>query len=236
MGRVQLFEVSLSHGRVVYSPGEPLAGAVRVRLGAPLPFRGGRGGPLGGGPGRQGSGGCAAPAAGSVLPEAAAVALGLDPRGWIRGAWPGPASCRPLPSPPGGPGSLGPRRLREGWGAAGREAQTRPGGWLLADGAEQGSQGGPVLPHVPFLFCLLGSARAGGGGLDLAHLAEGHSDLDTCTHRPSLSGLQGRLHPTPAGPSPGAWPSLLGFLSHTPRPLAQALNPHGPAVHPFHAG
>ncbi|XP_025720672.1 arrestin domain-containing protein 1 isoform X3 [Callorhinus ursinus] len=39
MGRVQLFEVCLSHGRVVYSPGEPLAGAVRVRLGAPLPFR-----------------------------------------------------------------------------------------------------------------------------------------------------------------------------------------------------
>ncbi|XP_047556528.1 arrestin domain-containing protein 1 isoform X3 [Lutra lutra] len=39
MGRVQLFEVFLSHGRVVYSPGEPLAGAVRVRLGAPLPFR-----------------------------------------------------------------------------------------------------------------------------------------------------------------------------------------------------
>ena len=43
MGRVQLFEVRLSHGRVVYSPGEPLAGAVRVRLAAPLPFRGGRG-------------------------------------------------------------------------------------------------------------------------------------------------------------------------------------------------
>uniref|UniRef100_A0A8D1BUT5 Arrestin domain containing 1 n=1 Tax=Sus scrofa TaxID=9823 RepID=A0A8D1BUT5_PIG len=39
MGRVQLFEVCLSHGRVVYSPGEPLAGAVRVRLAAPLPFR-----------------------------------------------------------------------------------------------------------------------------------------------------------------------------------------------------
>ncbi|XP_029776423.1 arrestin domain-containing protein 1 [Suricata suricatta] len=39
MGRVQLFEVCLSHGRVVYSPGEPLAGTVRVRLGAPLPFR-----------------------------------------------------------------------------------------------------------------------------------------------------------------------------------------------------
>ncbi|XP_063644148.1 arrestin domain-containing protein 1 isoform X6 [Pan troglodytes] len=39
MGRVQLFEISLSHGRVVYSPGEPLAGTVRVRLGAPLPFR-----------------------------------------------------------------------------------------------------------------------------------------------------------------------------------------------------
>ncbi|XP_057355294.1 arrestin domain-containing protein 1 isoform X1 [Manis pentadactyla] len=39
MGRVQLFEVRLGHGRVVYSPGEPLAGAVRVRLGAPLPFR-----------------------------------------------------------------------------------------------------------------------------------------------------------------------------------------------------
>ncbi|KAM5258904.1 arrestin domain-containing protein 1 isoform 2-T2 [Hipposideros larvatus] len=39
MGRVQLFEICLSHGRSVYSPGEPLAGAVRVRLGAPLPFR-----------------------------------------------------------------------------------------------------------------------------------------------------------------------------------------------------
>lgn len=39
MGRVQLFEISLSHGRVVYSPGEPLAGTVRVRLGAPLLFR-----------------------------------------------------------------------------------------------------------------------------------------------------------------------------------------------------
>lgn len=43
MGRVQLFEIRLRQGRVVYSPGEPLAGAVRVRLGAPLPFRGGRG-------------------------------------------------------------------------------------------------------------------------------------------------------------------------------------------------
>ncbi|KAM8801455.1 arrestin domain-containing protein 1 [Rhynchonycteris naso] len=39
MGRVQLFEICLSHGRVVYSPGEPLAGSVRVCLGAPLPFR-----------------------------------------------------------------------------------------------------------------------------------------------------------------------------------------------------
>ncbi|XP_058158788.1 arrestin domain-containing protein 1 isoform X2 [Dasypus novemcinctus] len=39
MGRLQLFEICLSHGRVVYSPGESLAGAVRVRLGAPLPFR-----------------------------------------------------------------------------------------------------------------------------------------------------------------------------------------------------
>ncbi|XP_028628780.1 arrestin domain-containing protein 1 isoform X2 [Grammomys surdaster] len=40
MGRVQLFEIRLSQGRVVYSPGEPLAGAVHLRLGAPLPFRG----------------------------------------------------------------------------------------------------------------------------------------------------------------------------------------------------
>ncbi|XP_013362111.1 PREDICTED: arrestin domain-containing protein 1 [Chinchilla lanigera] len=39
MGRVQLFEISLREGRVVYCPGEPLAGAVRVRLAAPLPFR-----------------------------------------------------------------------------------------------------------------------------------------------------------------------------------------------------
>lgn len=47
MGRVQLFEIRLSQGRVVYSPGEPLAGAVHLRLGAPLPFRGGRGVPSG---------------------------------------------------------------------------------------------------------------------------------------------------------------------------------------------
>ncbi|XP_037653079.1 arrestin domain-containing protein 1 isoform X1 [Choloepus didactylus] len=39
MGRLQLFEICLSHGRIVYSPGESLAGTVRVRLGAPLPFR-----------------------------------------------------------------------------------------------------------------------------------------------------------------------------------------------------
>ncbi|KAM9207616.1 arrestin domain-containing protein 1 isoform 1-T1 [Dugong dugon] len=39
MGRLQLFEIRLSHGRVVYSPGEPLAGVVCVRLGAPLTFR-----------------------------------------------------------------------------------------------------------------------------------------------------------------------------------------------------
>uniref|UniRef100_D6RDR8 Arrestin domain containing 1 n=1 Tax=Mus musculus TaxID=10090 RepID=D6RDR8_MOUSE len=40
MGRVQLFEIRLSQGRVVYGPGEPLAGTVHLRLGAPLPFRG----------------------------------------------------------------------------------------------------------------------------------------------------------------------------------------------------
>lgn len=72
MGRVQLFEICLSHGRSVYSPGEPLAGAVRVRLGAPLPFRGGRRVPSG----RAGRGGAQvaalAPAAGPWLPEAAA--------------------------------------------------------------------------------------------------------------------------------------------------------------------
>ncbi|XP_060040403.1 arrestin domain-containing protein 1 isoform X1 [Erinaceus europaeus] len=39
MGRVQLFEIRLSHGRIVYSPGEPLVGAVYVRLGSALPFR-----------------------------------------------------------------------------------------------------------------------------------------------------------------------------------------------------
>ncbi|XP_058515732.1 arrestin domain-containing protein 1 isoform X1 [Ochotona princeps] len=39
MGRVQLLEICLSHGRAVYGPGEPLSGAVRVRLAAPLAFR-----------------------------------------------------------------------------------------------------------------------------------------------------------------------------------------------------
>lgn len=78
MGRVQLFEIRLSRGRVVYSPGEPLAGTVRVCLGAPLPFRGGRGVPSGWA--RPGGVQVAAPAprAEPGLPEAAAG--GSEPR------------------------------------------------------------------------------------------------------------------------------------------------------------
>uniref|UniRef100_A0A8D0BTZ8 Arrestin domain containing 1 n=1 Tax=Salvator merianae TaxID=96440 RepID=A0A8D0BTZ8_SALMN len=39
MGKVQLFEIRLGDSRVVYSPGEPLAGTVTVRLAGPLQFR-----------------------------------------------------------------------------------------------------------------------------------------------------------------------------------------------------
>lgn len=40
MGKVQLFEIRLSESRVVYSPGEPLAGTVTVRLSGSLQYRG----------------------------------------------------------------------------------------------------------------------------------------------------------------------------------------------------
>ncbi|XP_050782343.1 arrestin domain-containing protein 1 isoform X2 [Gopherus flavomarginatus] len=39
MGKLQLFEIRLSESRVVYSPGEPLAGTVTVRLSGSLPYR-----------------------------------------------------------------------------------------------------------------------------------------------------------------------------------------------------
>ncbi|NP_001086818.1 arrestin domain containing 1 S homeolog [Xenopus laevis] len=39
MGKVQLFEISLRDSRVIYSPGEPLAGTVTVRTAAPLPYK-----------------------------------------------------------------------------------------------------------------------------------------------------------------------------------------------------
>lgn len=42
MGKVQLFEIRLGESRVVYSPGEPLAGTVTVRLSGSLQYRGER--------------------------------------------------------------------------------------------------------------------------------------------------------------------------------------------------
>nr|XP_041575697.1 arrestin domain-containing protein 1 [Taeniopygia guttata] len=39
MGKVQLFEIRLGDSRVVYSPGEPLAGTVTVRLSGSLQYR-----------------------------------------------------------------------------------------------------------------------------------------------------------------------------------------------------
>uniref|UniRef100_A0A6I8NB63 Arrestin domain containing 1 n=1 Tax=Ornithorhynchus anatinus TaxID=9258 RepID=A0A6I8NB63_ORNAN len=39
MGKLQLFEIQLADSRVIYGPGQPLAGAVTVRLAAPLPYR-----------------------------------------------------------------------------------------------------------------------------------------------------------------------------------------------------
>ncbi|KAJ6654605.1 hypothetical protein lerEdw1_006758 [Lerista edwardsae] len=40
MGKVQLFEIRLGDSRVVYSPGEPLAGTVTLRLAGALQYRG----------------------------------------------------------------------------------------------------------------------------------------------------------------------------------------------------
>uniref|UniRef100_A0A803SPX9 Arrestin-like N-terminal domain-containing protein n=1 Tax=Anolis carolinensis TaxID=28377 RepID=A0A803SPX9_ANOCA len=39
MGKVQLFEIRLGDSRVVYSPGEPLAGTVTIRLAGSLQYR-----------------------------------------------------------------------------------------------------------------------------------------------------------------------------------------------------
>lgn len=171
---------------------------------------------LWGGPGRRGSGGRAAPAAGPALPEAAAG-----------GARPGPAELEaPLAAPalPFLParGVLGPAAGRQGWGAAaGRRILAGVGGcWPLGRGND--ARVAQFFRMCPSCSLPLGSARVGGGDLDLAHLTKA-----TLTRTDALSGLQGSLRPAPAGPSPGTWPTL-GFLSHTPRSLAQPLDPHGP--------
>lgn len=216
MGRVQLFEVSLSHGRVVYSPGEPLAGAVRVRLGAPLPFRGGRGVPSGEG------------RAGGAQVAAQHLRQGRGSRKRRRVA-PGPGPAEPVAPPaapaftlPRAPGTLG------GLGC-GRPGGAHPPGWVA--GARWG-RSREVRVAQSFRICpsrssLLGSARVGGGGLDPAHLAEGRSDLDTGT-TPTLPGGS-------AGPSEPrtcwalTWsPAHAGLSLPRARPLAQPT----PSPHP----
>lgn len=149
MGRVQLFEIRLSHGRIVYSPGEPLAGAVHVCLGAPLPFRGGRGSPWGG-PGGVSSGGCG--------------------RSWGWAGTPGSAAdvaeSGPLPSPLARPGArMGATRVPRVLGVL--------GGRRAAFGAEQGGLGGPV-----FRFCPSCPLRPG-EGWEPVHFGRAHWDLDT---------------------------------------------------------
>lgn len=60
MGKVQLFEIRLGESRVIYSPGEPLAGTVTVRLSGSLQYRGERGACPGMGTGLPGRRRCAA--------------------------------------------------------------------------------------------------------------------------------------------------------------------------------
>lgn len=60
MGKVQLFEIRLGESRVIYSPGEPLAGTVTVRLSGSLQYRGERGACPGTGTGLPGRRRCAA--------------------------------------------------------------------------------------------------------------------------------------------------------------------------------
>lgn len=69
MGKVQLFEIRLGESRVIYSPGEPLAGTVTVRLSGSLQYRGERGACPGMGTGLPG-GGAALPERGSGLAAA----------------------------------------------------------------------------------------------------------------------------------------------------------------------
>lgn len=179
MGRVQLFEVFLSHGRVVYSPGEPLAGSVRVRLGAPLPFRGGRG--VASGEGRAGGAQVAAQhlRRGRRSRKRQLVALGLHPRNWRRLLPPPPFPSR-LPGESWAPPASG----RVGVRRAGRRRPAGVGGcWQMGRSREaRVAQSFRKCPSCS----LLGSARVGGGGLDPAPLGDGHSDLDTRTP-PTLS-------------------------------------------------
>lgn len=127
MGKVQLFEIRLSESRVVYSPGEPLAGTVTVRLSGSLQYRGE-------------PAACPPPPALGVPPARLPRAAGP---GW---AGPGRGSAAAAAGKPVGrwqcgvPSAVGPV---PGWGVRGR-SRFPPGRWERVFRARTS-----VLPPLP---------------------------------------------------------------------------------------
>lgn len=173
MGKVQLFEIRLGESRVVYSPGEPLAGTVTVRLSGSLQYRGepaacppppGLGEPparlpraagpgwdrtgLVGSPSRR----CPQPAGprdGAGAPGTGGAADAPRPWGWSWGGGPrgGAGSRVPSPSPPR-PGA-GDRVLR-GWHLA-----SPPPAMRRCGAGSGGSDGSNLLNYFLLCFPLL---------------------------------------------------------------------------------
>lgn len=178
MGRVQFFEIRLSHGRIVYSPGEPLAGAVHVCLRAPLPFRGGRGSPWDW------------PGWGGFRWLRSLLGLGRDSRKRRR--------CAKSGTPPS---PLTRPRARRGASRLPRVMGVL-GGRPAALGAEQGGLGGPGFRFCP--SCSLRPVKAE----SLSTSAEPTETCTQASLRPSLPGLQGLLCQHLPGPDLEAGLSL----------------------------
>lgn len=173
MGKVQLFEIRLGESRVVYSPGEPLAGTVTVRLSGSLQYRGepaacppppGLGEPparlpRAAGPGWDGTGlvgspsrRCPQPAGprdDAGAPGTGGAADAPRPWGWSWGGGPrgGAGSRVPSPSPPR-PGA-GDRVLR-GWHLA-----SPPPAMRRCGAGSGGSDGSNLLNYFLLCFPLL---------------------------------------------------------------------------------
>lgn len=114
-----------------------------------------------------------------------------------------------------------------------RPGGTDPPGWVAGGSGGGAGRLGCPSPSASVLPVLLGSARVGGGGLDLAHFAEGHSDLDTCTPRTLPARSAGSAEPRTCCALTWSPAHVVLSLPHAPMPQGLALPTRGPAAHPL---